>query len=69
MSGPTGLEAYEVILAGAPDWLAEGGVLVAEIGATQAGAVRDLAVQVGLGDVEVHRDHAGLDRTVVARRP
>ncbi|MFN8019827.1 MAG: peptide chain release factor N(5)-glutamine methyltransferase [Acidimicrobiales bacterium] len=66
--GPTGLEAYEVLLAGAADWLAPGGAVVLEIGATQADAVAALAVAAGLGSVGVAQDLAGLDRTVVARR-
>lgn len=68
ISGPTGLEAYRVILAEAPSWLAPGGVLVAEIGSTQAAAVAALAAEAGLVDVRVEPDLAGLDRTVVARR-
>ncbi|MBX3312868.1 MAG: peptide chain release factor N(5)-glutamine methyltransferase [Actinobacteria bacterium] len=66
--GPTGLEAYGEIVSGAGEWLADGGVLVVEIGATQADAVRALAEDAGLDDVTVHADHAGLDRAVVARR-
>ena len=66
--GETGLEAYEVIIGGAGDWLAPDGVLVLEIGATQAEAVCRIAVDAGLTEVTVHQDHAGLDRTVVATR-
>ncbi len=66
--GPTGLEAYQALLSEAADWLAPGGVFVAEIGSTQAEAVSALAVAAGLLDVQVHQDHAGHDRTVVARR-
>lgn len=69
ISGPSGLEAYEAVLADARRWLAPGGAFVAEIGSTQADAVTALAVQVGLVDVSVHHDHAGHDRTVVARNP
>jgi release factor glutamine methyltransferase len=69
VSGPTGLEAYEAILAEVPRWLAAGGAFVAEIGATQARAVADRAEAAGLTEVAVAPDHAGLDRAVVARRP
>lgn len=67
--GPTGLEAYRVLAAGAAEWLAPGGVLVLEIGATQGAAVSALAADAGLVEVRVEPDLAGLDRTVVARRP
>lgn len=68
VSGPTGHECYEVILAEASNWLADDGVLVAEIGATQGQAVAELARSAGFPDVEVRRDHADLDRILVARR-
>lgn len=68
VSGASGLECYETILAGAADWLAPDGVLVAEIGATQGADVAALASASGFGDVEVRPDHAGLDRTLIARR-
>lgn len=66
--GPTGLEAYEAVMVGAAHWLAPGGALVAEIGAAQALAVMALAERAGLVGVRVQRDHAGLDRVVIARR-
>jgi len=68
VSGPTGLEAYEVIVAGARDWLAPDGVLVLEIGVAQAEAVTALAAGEGFVEVRVEQDHAGLDRCVIARR-
>lgn len=69
VAGPTGLEAVEVILAEAPRWLAPGGALVVEIGATQAPAARRLAEGAGLVDVEVRPDLAGRERVLVARAP
>ena len=67
--GPTGLEAYEAIVADLDGWLAPGGAVVLEIGATQGSAVSALLADAGLVDVEVRPDLAGLDRTVLARRP
>lgn len=67
--GPTGLEAVEAIVAGAPLWLAPGGALVVEIGETQASAARALAEEAGLIDVEVRPDLLGRDRALVARAP
>jgi len=69
VAGPTGLEAYAVVVAGAVKWLAPGGVFVAEIGATQGDAVVALATAAGLADARVEADHAAHDRTVVAHRP
>lgn len=69
VSGPTGLEAYEAVLAEVAEWLAPGGVFVAEIGTTQAPDVVALATAAGLVEVQIHQDHSGHDRTVVARLP
>ncbi len=66
--GPTGLEAYRILVDQAPRWLAPGGALVVEIGASQAAAVAALAADAGFVDVRVAPDLAGLDRAVVARR-
>lgn len=68
VSGPTGYEAIEQIVSVAPRWLADGGVLVVEIGATQAVGARRLAVDAGLVSVEVVDDLAGHPRVLVARR-
>ena len=66
--GPRGVEALEVIVAGAPDWLAPGGWLVCEIGETQATEAAGLASAAGLTAVEVRQDLAGKDRILVARK-
>ncbi len=65
--GPTGLEAIEVIVAGAPTWLRPGGTLVVEIGETQGDAVLALAAQAGLVDARIEPDLGGRDRALVAR--
>ena len=67
-SGATGLEATELILAGAPHWLAAGGAVVLEMSDGAAGQVQDLARSAGLVDIAVHPDLAGRDRVLVARR-
>lgn len=68
-SGETGLEATEVILAGAPDWLAPGGAAVLEMSDGTADRVQNLARSAGLADIAVHHDLAGFERVLVARRP
>ena len=67
VSGPTGLEAFEEIVAGAPEWLDPQGTLVLELAPDQAGPVTELARATGFVEVEVHEDLAGRDRVLVAR--
>ena len=67
-AGPDGLDALRTIIAAAPEWLAHHGVLVAEIGASQAAAVELLAAQAGFARHEVRKDLAGRARMLIARR-
>lgn len=67
--GPSGLEAYEKLVAEVSVWLAPGGAFVAEIGAEQGPAVASLVAGAGLAETRVVPDHAGLDRAVAAVRP
>ncbi|EBA09775.1 peptide chain release factor N(5)-glutamine methyltransferase [Sagittula stellata] len=60
-----GQTAYHAILAGHARWLAPGGRLVAEIGATQGMAVSKLFARAGLRGVRVIPDIDGRDRVVV----
>lgn len=66
--GADGLDAIREVVAGAVEWLAPGGVLVLEIGATQGAAVRELLHSHGFADVEVVADLAGHDRVAVGTR-
>ena len=68
ISGPTGLEAIELILAEAPAWLAPGGVVVLEHAPHQAEAVVGLALDAGFADARVEPDLTGRPRALVARR-
>jgi release factor glutamine methyltransferase len=68
VSGPSGLEAIEEIVTGAPDWLdAAGAALVVELAPHQAAAALALARSAGFDDAHVVRDLAGRDRVLVAR--
>jgi release factor glutamine methyltransferase len=67
-SGPDGLDALRAVIAGAPRWLAPGGSLVCEIGATQGSAVLALAEAAGLTAARIERDLAGHDRILVASK-
>jgi release factor glutamine methyltransferase len=68
VSGPTGLEAIEEIVAGAPEWLdADGAALVVELAPHQADPALEVARAAGFSDAHVARDLAGRDRVLVAR--
>lgn len=68
VSGPTGLEALQEIIAAAVDWLAGNAVLVCEIAPHQATRVLGLARDAGFPDPVVRPDLAGRERVLVARR-
>ena len=68
VSGPTGLEALEHIVAEAPRWLSAAGVLVLELAPHRAAAVAGMAERAGFAAVEVRADLSGRDRALVARR-
>jgi release factor glutamine methyltransferase len=68
VSGPTGTEALELLVAEAPGWLRPGGVLVLELAPHQAEAMRAAACDAGYARVRVARDHADRARALVAWR-
>ena len=68
MAGPSGLEATERIVAGAPDWLRRSGALVVEIAPDQAGRAVELALEAGFSTAIVEDDLSGRPRVLVAHR-
>lgn len=68
VSGPTGLECLERIVADAPTWLEPSGVLVLELAPHQAADVAARAAAAGFASVEVRDDLTGRARALVARR-
>jgi len=66
-AGPTGLEALQVIAAGAPARLRPGAWLVVEHGDTQGAAVRALFTEAGFEDVRTLRDLSGRERCTEGR--
>jgi release factor glutamine methyltransferase len=68
VAGPTGVEAIEHIVNESASWLAPGGALVLEIGATQGRACIDAAERAGLTSARIHQDLARRDRVLSARR-
>lgn len=67
--GPDGLEIPAAILAVASRYVKPGGVVVMEHDDTHGEAVRALARQNGLWNVQIERDLAGRDRFVVGYGP
>lgn len=66
--GPSGLEAYEVLVPLAAAVLVPDGLLALELGHRSAPAVIGLAERAGLRDVRVLPDLAGIPRVLLARR-
>ena len=67
--GSDGLDAIRRIVAAAPIHLAPGGWLFLEHGYDQAAALRELLAAAGFGDIEQHRDLAGIVRVSGGRWP
>lgn len=68
-AGDDGLHDIRVIAAHASQWLLPGGMLVVEMGYTQADAVAQLFAEAQLIDVRVYNDTAGKPRFVSGLRP
>ena len=67
--GGDGLGAYRAIMAGAAEHLAPKGVLMVEIGPTQAQAVVAMMRTAGLKAPQILQDLDGRDRVVRAIKP
>ncbi len=66
--GADGLDIYRRIAARVTEFLADDGALLLEIGYSQADAVRKLLETAGLKTIQIFKDHAKLDRVVMARK-
>lgn len=66
--GDNGLCALQAVIGGAPRHLRRGGVLLAEHGATQAAAVRQLFAAAGFCGIRNQQDLAGLPRLTLGVR-
>lgn len=64
--GPDGLEAYRILACDARERLRDGGIVGAEFGADQQGAVEEIFHRNGYRIVSKHTDLAGRDRALVA---
>jgi release factor glutamine methyltransferase len=68
VSGPTGLEAIDLIVREAPAWLDPVGTLVCEVAPHQSDAASHAAATAGFDEVLVQHDVANRDRVLVARK-
>ncbi len=67
--GPTGLEALQTIVGGAPGFLEPGGWLIVEHGYDQQAAVGELLLAAGFTDVDCRCDFNDLPRASTGRLP
>lgn len=67
--GSSGLEALEVIIPGAVDFLTPGGILILEHGYDQQAPVARLLQQSGFDDIRCESDHNDLPRTSIGHLP
>lgn len=65
--GKDGLDFYKEIIASAKNYLKKKGSIVFEIGHDQAEAVGALLKEAGFSEVDIYKDMAGKDRTVVGQ--
>jgi len=68
-AGPTGLEAIDLLIDGAPGWLRAGGLFVCELAPHQGEHARARAARPAYARAEVHDDLAGRARVLVAQTP
>lgn len=66
VSGKSGLEAYETIIANAADYLVQQGSLILEHGFAQGPAIQQLLAKAGFSKIETLTDLAGLARVTFA---
>jgi release factor glutamine methyltransferase len=66
--GPRGTNVLVRAVDAAARWLRPGGSVLLEIGGDQAAEISTTLVDVGFVDIQVHRDDAGRDRAIEARR-
>ena len=62
VSGPKGLDAITQLIAQAPKFLQQAGLLMIEHGYDQAAVVRELLVEKGFEGVASHQDLSGIER-------
>ena len=67
--GPDGLDVVRRLVGELPEWLRSGGAYAQECDPSQVARMAALLERGGLRDVRAHRDPAGVERVVSARKP
>lgn len=67
--GPSGFEAYDVLVPGAADWLAPHGSLVLECAPDQVATLVERCEVAGFDEVESFEDLSARPRGIIARQP
>jgi release factor glutamine methyltransferase len=67
--GPDGLDVVRRLVGELPGWLRSGGAYAQECDPSQVAKMAALLERGGLRDVRAHRDPAGVERVVSARKP
>lgn len=67
-AGKDGLEVFRALIPSAFSILSPGGFLALELGAGQAGEIREIAFHAGFDGCEVIRDYSGHERVFIATR-
>jgi len=65
--GEDGLDYYRSIIPLVKNYLRKGGYLVLELGIDQGEAVKNMAEDAGLKDINLIKDYAGIDRIFIAK--
>lgn len=68
VAGPEGTEVHRRIIEKAPSFMHHRGWLALELGAGQRDAVEKMLHENGYCDMVFHRDYAGIERVVMARK-
>jgi len=66
--GEDGLDFHRYLTGSGLRFLASGGLLATEIGASQGDAVQQLFAEAGMQEIQLIPDYAGLDRVVMGRK-
>ena len=66
--GEDGLDYYRIIIHEAKDYLRDNGILVLEIGVSQAKEIKEMAVEARLQNISLMKDFAGIERILAAEK-
>lgn len=68
IAGEQGIDFYQTILTNAEAYLCAQGCIILEIGAEQAGKIKELAIKNDFKEIKIEKDLNGFDRVMIIRR-